>query len=88
MNPKTQKQFPALLKKRDLNATITLAGHTHKYVVPCKISACDSSEILINGSLKVNLTDFNIEPPKKVLGTIKVNDEVFITFAFKHEFVR
>jgi hypothetical protein len=88
IEPKNTEAISSPAEKRDLNATITLAGHTHKYVVPCKISACDSSEILINGSLKVNLTDFNIEPPKKVLGTIKVNDEVFITFAFKHEFVR
>ncbi|KJF43992.1 YceI family protein [Draconibacterium sediminis] len=85
IEPNNEKAITGPVEKRDLNATITLAGHTHEYVVPCKISACDTSEILIKGSLKVNLTDFNIEPPKKVLGTIKVNDEVFITFAFKQE---
>lgn len=87
IKPQNKETISGPVEERDLNATITLAGHTHRYVVPCKISTCDSSEILIKGSLKVNLTDFNIEPPRKVLGTIKVNDEVFITFAFKHEFV-
>ncbi len=88
IEPKTEKKLSENVEKRDINATITLAGQKHEYVVPCKISECESSEIMIKGSLKVNLTDFNIKPPKKVLGTIKVNDEVFITFAFKHEFVK
>ncbi|WP_297085627.1 YceI family protein [uncultured Draconibacterium sp.] len=70
-----------------MNAHISLAGNQHNYLVPCKISSCDSSEVMIEGALQIKLTDFNIDPPKKVLGVVKVNDEVFITFAFKHEFV-
>lgn len=88
IEPKNAENNSANAEIKAVNATITLAGNTHQYIVPCKITSCESSEIIIKGSLKVNLTDFNIKPPKKVLGTIKVNDAVFITFAFKHEFER
>ncbi|MDX8337622.1 YceI family protein [Draconibacterium sp. IB214405] len=88
IEPETNQGNSATADNQAVNATITLAGNTHEYLVPCEVSSCETSEIIIKGSLKVNLTDFNIKPPQKVLGAIKVNDEVFITFAFKHEFVR
>jgi len=86
IEPKHQIKFLIPNKKTTLKATVTLAGHTHNYVVPCTVVTCDSTEAMIEGSLQVKLSDFNIEPPKKVLGAIKINDEVFINFAFKREF--
>jgi len=65
-----------------LASKISLAGNTQEYFIPCKYIYCDSSKVLIEGILKIRLTDFGLEPPKKVLGAIKVNDEVFITFGF------
>lgn len=62
---------------------ISLAGVTQKYDVLCDVSSCGDSEFQLKGEKQINLSDFNITPPEKVFGTIKVKDEVFINFAFK-----
>lgn len=62
---------------------ITLAGNTRSYRVPCKIISCEDGQV-VKGKLELELSAFNIDPPQKVLGTVKVNNEVFITFAFNY----
>jgi len=74
-----------ILTGDSLASKISIAGNTQEYFIPCEYIYCDSSKVLIKGVLKIKLTDFGLEPPKKVLGAIKVNDEVFITFAFTQQ---
>lgn len=62
---------------------ITIAGTTNHYFVACEIFSCKDSDLVVKGNLMMKLTDFNITPPEKVFGAVKVNNEVFITFAFK-----
>lgn len=62
---------------------ITLAGNTQSYRVPCKIISCENGQV-VKGKLELELSAFDIDPPQKVLGTVKVNNEVFITFAFNY----
>lgn len=62
---------------------IELAGTTRHYDLVCEIERCGTEEFILKGQKKVKLTDFNLEPPEKVLGTIKVNNDVFINFAFR-----
>jgi polyisoprenoid-binding protein YceI len=62
---------------------ITIAGTTNEYIIPSEISSCQIAGYMLKGNLMVKLTDFGIEPPRKVLGAVKVNDEVFINFAFR-----
>jgi hypothetical protein len=61
---------------------ISIAGKTNIYTIPSEVSTCQGSGYMLKGNLMVKLTDFGIEPPRKVLGAVKVNDEVFINFAF------
>ena len=51
-------------------------------IIPCEIDHCKDKGMVIKGKLEVRLSAFNIDPPRKALGTIKVDDEVFITFSF------
>jgi hypothetical protein len=67
----------------DFKTTITIAGVSNSYVVPCSIDSCESSGYLLKGSLEVKLTDFKIDPPKKLFGMIKVDNEVLIDYVFK-----
>ena len=65
---------------------ITIAGKSNEYVIPSEISTCENgSGYMLKGNLSINLTDFDIDPPSKVLGAVKVNNEVFINFVFKLE---
>lgn len=69
----------------EFSLIITIAGKTNKYNVPCEVFSKLNSGYTITGSFSVKLTDFNIDPPEKLLGLIKVNNEVFINFLFKFD---
>lgn len=62
---------------------ISIAGKSRSYVIPCEIVFCDEPGFVLKGDLALELSDFEIDPPKKVFGTVKVDNEVFITFAFR-----
>lgn len=64
------------------NIQITLAGITKSYTVPCSINKCGQSDFRLFGSKQLHLSDFNIATPNKILGLIKVKNEVIINFAF------
>lgn len=62
---------------------ITIAGVTKSYSIPGYLSSCSSSgSIFVNGMKNINLSDFNLDPPEKFQGLIKVKDQVKISFGF------
>lgn len=67
-----------------LKTQITIAGKTHDYIIPCEIIYCENEGVILKGNLEVKLTSFDIDPPKKMLGAVKVDNEVFITFSFNY----
>lgn len=67
----------------DFKTKITIAGVSKRFVVPCGIDSCDSSGYVLKGRLEIKLTDFGIDPPKKLLGIIKVDNEVLIDYVFR-----
>lgn len=84
IEPRNKADFDEVTGLTNFRTKISIAGNTKTFIVPCQINFCDDSEMMLEGDLELELSDFEIEPPKKLLGTIKVNDEVFITFAFKY----
>ena len=57
---------------------IFIAGKTKSYTLPITIK--DNKDICVCGKLKINITDFDLEAPKKALGLIVVSDEIEINF--------
>jgi hypothetical protein len=70
------------VQKQDLNTNfnarvnIELAGVKKSYYIPVIIEKNES--IYINGSIKLNICDFDLDPPTKALGLIVVNEEIEI----------
>lgn len=60
--------------------SIRMAGVTRRYKIRCEVEKNTFGKY-IKGMVKIKLTDFNLEPPSKFLGLIKVRDEVRINFA-------
>jgi len=58
---------------------ITLAGVAKRYQISCNIEN-EPDSMLIKGTARIRLTDFNLEPPTKMLGMVKVKDEIDIKF--------
>jgi hypothetical protein len=69
----------------NFNIIITIAGVSNQYEVPCEVFSQTNAGYTISGSFSINLTDFKIDPPRKFLGLIKVNNEVYIDFLFNFE---
>jgi hypothetical protein len=83
IEPGKSADFDETSGRTRFKSKITIAGTTNEYIIPSEISSCHVSGLMLKGNLMVKLTDFGIEPPRKVLGAVKVNDEVFINFAFR-----
>jgi hypothetical protein len=67
---------------RKIDISISIAGITKFYNTTCQLTACDEGATFLYGTQILHLTDFNIDPPEKTFGLIKVNDEVIINFGF------
>jgi hypothetical protein len=65
-----------------LKIGVVVSGVTRYYQVPCRVSGCTDNRISLSGSKKLKLTDFNLTPPEKTLGLVKVHDELMINFEF------
>ncbi len=59
---------------------IELAGVTKKYEVSYKVSMDNNKVIHLIGDRSVNFSDFNINPPKKLGGIIRANDNLDVEF--------
>lgn len=55
---------------------IKIAGVMNSYSVPLKFEG--NKRMMIKGTLNLNIRDFNIEPPKKALGLIVVDEIIKI----------
>ncbi len=85
IEPIAMADFDETTGQTNFKTQISIAGNTHNYIVPCELADCENSGKVIKGYMELELSDFNIDPPKKVFGTVKVNNEVFITFAFHYQ---
>ncbi|UAM98651.1 YceI family protein [Polaribacter litorisediminis] len=63
---------------------LTIAGVTKSVAVETKINK-SGKPIILKGSHKLKMTDFGIEPPKALLGTIKTGNEITIAFNLTFE---
>lgn len=57
---------------------ISIAGKKKQYVVPMKIVSTPAT--CFEGSLQLDINDFELQPPKKLFGMIKVKEDIEINF--------
>jgi hypothetical protein len=64
----------------ELKGTLEMAGVSNPIEMIANYKVLSGGELQIKGDKKVNMTDFRMSPPKAVMGTIKVGEEVTISF--------
>jgi polyisoprenoid-binding protein YceI len=64
----------------DLKGTLAMAGASRPIDVQISYKILGNGDLQIIGSKKLKMTDFNMEPPTAMMGTIKVGDEVTVSF--------
>lgn len=65
-----------LLKSKGL---LTVAGVTREVDFPVECIV-DGSQVNIVGKINFKMTDFNVDPPTALLGTLKTGDDIIISF--------
>lgn len=71
--------------KGNVFVNITITGVTKPYSIPVT-SKKIGEYISINGTKKINIRDFGLEPPQEILGLIKVSEWISIQFHFVCKF--
>ncbi|PKP34765.1 MAG: hypothetical protein CVU00_05320 [Bacteroidetes bacterium HGW-Bacteroidetes-17] len=66
--------------QQKLYMKLTFAGISNSIITEYMIHENSDGKIKLQGLTKVKLSDFKLTPPKKILGLIKVQDVIFITF--------
>ncbi|MBO0323682.1 YceI family protein [Muricauda sp. CAU 1633] len=61
-------------KEIGVGMEIIIAGVTRQYKANLKCE--DQKNICVNGTLELRLSDFGLEPPRKALGMIKVDNDI------------
>jgi len=59
---------------------ISLGGVTRKFEMNCTIEAQESGLIHLKGGRSFSFSDFNLEPPSKMMGLVKVKDSLDVNF--------
>ncbi len=61
-----------------IRGDLTIAGQTRPIVVKLNGKFNEADQFQVTGNTSLKMTDFDIKPPKVMLGAIKTNDEVSI----------
>jgi polyisoprenoid-binding protein YceI len=78
-NVKSQKKIDDSTFEFKATGKMSISGVT-KLVTIDFLLALNGDEVNITGSYTLKMTDFNVEPPTALLGTIKTGDQITIKF--------
>ncbi|MDI3521447.1 MAG: hypothetical protein PWR04_1435, partial [Anaerophaga sp.] len=59
---------------------LTIAGETKPIEIALNANISPQKEVSVSGETTLKMTDFDVEPPTVMFGTIKTADEVTINF--------
>ena len=69
------------------NGTITgnlfIAGQTREIKFPFRVNLLGGGQILVEGKVDLKMSEFKIDPPTAMFGTLKTGDEISIIYSFK-----
>ena len=61
------------------NGNLTIAGSTNAIDLPFNLTIAEG-KVLLEGKKGLKMTDYNIDPPKALLGTITTGDEIEVHY--------
>ena len=68
-----------------LNGNLTIAGKTKSVDILVTLEMADK-KITVKGEKPMKMSDFDVDPPKALLGTIKTGNDITIEFTLNYEF--
>jgi polyisoprenoid-binding protein YceI len=76
----TNKKIDPAKSTLTASGTLTMSGFTKPIELHILYKVLPEGELLISGSRTLRMTDFKMDPPTAMMGTIKVGDEVVVHF--------
>lgn len=67
----------------DAKSDITLSGVTNSDNISFNVLKSGTRDVILEGKKKVNLRDFKIEPPTRLLGSVKVKDIINVSITIR-----
>ncbi|MDE0559557.1 hypothetical protein OU792_06130 [Algoriphagus sp. NF] len=68
------------MEKLSGNVEITLAGTCRRFPISCQLSTKENGKTFLLGAQEVTFSDFQLDPPIKFLGTVKVENSIKVKF--------
>lgn len=66
--------------KGTLNGELTINGVTKPIVLPVEFAKAETGALRVKGVYELKMTDWEVKPPKLMMGTMKVNEMVNVGF--------
>lgn len=63
----------------DVRGELTLAGSTRPHALTLIATPLDEGGIRVQGNSAIDMTDFGVEPPRAMLGALRVREDVVVT---------
>lgn len=76
----TDKKINASNNSINVTGDLTMAGVTRRIEFIVNYKMLPEGDLEVSGSKQLRMTDFKMEPPTAMMGTIKVGDEITISF--------
>lgn len=64
----------------ELAGRLTIVGQELPITFPAEIALTDDGAISLKGQVELDMTEFGVKPPRLMLGTLKVHDQVTVHF--------
>lgn len=79
----------SLITGNEFSGTVTgylsIAGQTKEVNVPFHGNLLDNGQLDLEGKVNLKMSEFDVDPPKAMAGTLKTGDEVSIVYTLKLE---
>ncbi|GAB1446146.1 hypothetical protein MASR2M41_18980 [Flammeovirgaceae bacterium] len=69
--------------KIECTGNLTVAGSTKSISVETEYQPLENQALLFTGKKKLKMSDFGIEPPSFMFGTVSTGDEITVSFNIK-----
>lgn len=63
-----------------LTGTLTLGGVEKPITVAAKVKGRDDGQLIVTGTHEVRMTEFDLKPPRLMLGTMRVDEKIKVGF--------
>jgi polyisoprenoid-binding protein YceI len=71
--------------KGGVEGELTISGRSHLVLLPFSGVVESEGQVKLDGEVKIIMSDYDIKPPKTLMGVIKTGDEITIHYEFYFE---